>query len=104
MKHKRVWTDEQRQAASDRMRKMSTDRWAKKAAEQSSVAVEEKPVVREVAPEVQAVIDSMDPIRKAKLAMIQGRTLATAEAQEALKRHEAEKPLPPSRTGSREVS
>ena len=127
MKRKgRVWTDEQRAVASKRMAEVQA---AKKVlhieiGKESPVSVKERP------PEVQAVIDSMTPERRAKLDMIQARTLANVvgtqdqrAVAEALARHEAEKatgtseapfgvgpvieggdPNPPSRIGSREVS
>lgn len=104
MKHKRVLTDEQRKAASDRMRK----RWAKVRGEA------ELELPRFVQPpEVQAILAEMSPERKAKLAMIQARMLSTKDGQEALARREEQKAeaamdantiLPPSRVGSREVS
>ncbi len=97
MKHKRVWTDEQRQAAAERMR----SRMAQKKEKESAVVVEERPqssdsfptVTRVRAPEVQAVLDTMTPERKAKLANIQAQNLArlgqTKEGREALERLEA---------------
>lgn len=107
MKHKRVWTEEQRQAAAERMR----SRMAQKKEKESSVAVEERPITtgselkaiveevqptrREVAPEVQAVIDSMDSERKVKMEMMRARQIAelsqTKEGREALARLEESK-------------
>lgn len=115
-KQKRVWSDDQRRAASERM-KIRHDAKKRSVAE-GQVAVKERP------PEIQAIIDTMTPERKAKLAMVQSRFLSTQEGQKALERHEAEKAsgtseapfsegikfvpidyqLPPSRVGSREVS
>lgn len=81
-KTKRNWSDEQRAAAAERARL----RFTKK---QVSVAVAR----REMAPEVQAVIDTMDPARRAKLERIQARNLAvlsqTKEGRDALERLEA---------------
>lgn len=118
-KAKREWTPEQKAAAAERMKQ----RWANKAEAvvesvdaplDSPVAVMEKPG-RD--PEVQAILDSMTPERRAKLAQIQAKTLATNEAQAALVRHEEEKAkgtseapfgtveaAPSGRVGSREVS
>ena len=129
-KHKRVISDEVRQAARERMKAM----WAKK---RGAPVVEDLSDIAPVAtmekkrdPEVQAVLDSMSPERKAKLAMIQNRMLQSKEGQEALARHEAEKQavtqtividpapvltepvkigtpgalIPPARIGSREVN
>ena len=80
MKHKRVWTDEQKTAVGDRLK-------AGRLAKQSQTAV------AELSPEVQAVIDTMTPERKAKLQAIQARNLAnlsqTKEGREALERLEA---------------
>ena len=84
-KTKRVWTDEQKKAVGDRLK-------AGRLAKQSQTAVAEPPH-REVSPEVQAVIDTMTPERKAKLQAIQARNLAnlsqTKEGREALERLEA---------------
>lgn len=90
-KQKRVWTDDQRRAAAERMAKMSSERWAKvKAVE--DVNIGESPTMEKVrAPEVQAVLDTMTPERRAKLAQIQGKILSTPDGQRALARHEAEK-------------
>ena len=128
-------TDEERQVRRERMTKM----WESKrmAAIQTvqeeaiqSGAAPKVEVVHERPPEVQAVLDSMTPERRARLQMIQARQLQTREGQAALARHEAEKiavqtetvntsavavlerqkigdpnmVLPPSRIGSREVS
>jgi hypothetical protein len=100
MKPKRVWTDEQRRAAAKRCRKMVAERKAQRhdlvevisaTPPPSVVATMEQPQkVR--APEVQAVIDTMTPERKAKLANLQARQMAqlsqTREGQEALERLE----------------
>ncbi len=100
MKTKRIWTPEQRQAAAERMRAVQTTRWEKQKKEkEAATAVMESPKQqREVAPEVQAVLDSMTPERKAKLTQIQAKTMslgngrADGEAtQAALARFEAEK-------------
>ena len=90
MKAKRVWTDEQRQAAAERARL----RFTKKSTDAATTAVIELPEEQKIrAPEVQAVLDTMSPERKAKLAMIQARNLATLsqtkEGREALERLEA---------------
>jgi hypothetical protein len=96
MKHKRVWTEEQKKAVGDRLK---AGRLAKKANvilpdAQGDVQVMDHPAQRVVAPEVQAVIDTMTPERKAKLQAIQARQWQ-ADAQtdkatrEALERHEA---------------
>lgn len=76
MKPKRVWSDEQRRAAAERCR----ERFTKKPVE----------VRREVAPEVQAVIATMDPVRLAKLAEVQARTLSSDDPAvvAAVARHE----------------
>jgi len=49
------------------------------------------PKVRERDPEVQAILDTMTPERKAKLADIQARVLSTAEGQAAIRRAEEQK-------------
>ena len=107
MKHKRVWTDEERAAASERMRVMQANRRAAKqtpppidnehvaeGAEQfSTETTSANTAVMDRPPEVQAVLDSMPADRKAKLASIQAGTLAnlsqTKEGREALDRMEA---------------
>ena len=81
MKHKRVWTDEQKKAVGDRLK-------AGRLAKQSQTAV------AELSPEVQAVIDTMTPERKAKLQAIQARQWQRDASEdkatrEALERHEA---------------
>jgi hypothetical protein len=86
MKHKRVWTEEQKKAVGDRLK-------AGRLAKQSQTAVAELPR-REVSPEVQAVIDTMTPERKAKLQAIQARQWQRDASEdkatrEALERHEA---------------
>lgn len=93
MKTKHIWTPEQRQAAAVRMKAVQEKRWAKS---------EDIAPPRHIAPEVQAVLDTMTPERKAKLAMIQSRTMnlgngrADGEAtQAALARFEAEKQANP---------
>lgn len=92
MKHKRVWSDEQRMAASKRMMEMQAKR--KMEREGAGVQMIEPPNAPKVRdPEVQAVLDSMTPERRAKLEMIQAKNLAnlaqTREGQEALQRLEA---------------
>lgn len=81
----RVWTEEQKQEARDRMAKARAARKPK----QEAVAV----AVKERSPEVEAVIATMSPERKAKLAGIQARQMAqlaqTKEGQEALDRMKA---------------
>lgn len=111
MKHKRVWSDEQRAAAAERMRRNNPSkvRWEKTAEEATAMAVKAQQVldsnITSAAfidrtpttvtrdPEVQAVLDSMPEDRKVKLASIQARTLAnlsqTKEGREALDRMEA---------------
>jgi len=94
----RTWTKEQKEAAAIRMREMQAKRWAK-AKLTSGAQLQE--IVEEVnptrSPEVQAVIDSMDPKRKAKLMGVQNRIWADngradgKQAQEALARFEAQK-------------
>lgn len=85
MKHKRVWTEEQKEAARQRM---AYARAQKNQMVEGAVAVVEQ--VRP--PEVQAVIDTMDPARKAKMEMMKARRMAelqqTKEGQEALQRLE----------------
>lgn len=136
-KPKRIWTDDQRHAAAERMAKMSRERWAqKKATEVAAHPSETFPVVavapgvvgvtgvdgssgsatstvtvaeRVVDPEVQAVLSTMTPERKARLAQIQSRTFQMADGQKALERHEIEKiamePVQQNgRPGSREIS
>ena len=109
-KTKRVWTDEQRQAAAERMRRVQGERWAKKVIHQdeslakgtqirgeaTASAVKDMGTVSTVTrdPEVQAVIDTMTPERKAKLAAIQSRQWQRDASEdkatrEALERHEA---------------
>ena len=106
---KRKWTDAQRQAAAERMRlRMAKKKFGDR---DTTVAVAEPPKVR--APEVQTVLDSMTPERKAKLAEVQARTFArTLQAegnagqrvtQEALARHEAQKNGEPLATGNAPV-
>lgn len=122
-KIKRVWTDEQKKAAAERMRL----RWEQKGStavleasdahqepvlQPQSTGTSEAPyavVTRERDPEVQAILDNMSPERKAKLAQIQAQTLSTREAQAAIARHELEKAevqenVPPARIGTKEVS
>jgi hypothetical protein len=76
----RTWTQEQRDAAAKRMKLVAEKRWAKT-----------RP------PEVQAVIDSMDPARRAKLQGAQNRIWQDngradgLQAREALARFEAER-------------
>ena len=91
MKHKRVWSDEQRLAASQRMKnrhevKKGLDVMPEVPFHDMQTVVAARPA------EVQAVIDSMDPVRKAKLAGIQARNLSqltqTKEGREALERLE----------------
>lgn len=101
----RIWTAEQKQAAAARMKLVAEKRWAKaklKTGPELAVMVEElapTPKLRD--PEVQAVIDSMDPKRKAKLAGVQNRIWQDngradgKEAQEALARFEAAKRADP---------
>jgi hypothetical protein len=101
MKHKRVWTDEARAAAAERMRGIQAKRWSKnpdEAAAQILTAVQEQAgiVVKDRDPEVQAVIESMTPERKAKLEAIQARQWQRDASEdkatrEALERHEAQK-------------
>jgi len=95
----RQWTKEQKLDLARRTR----ERWA---AKRGAMAVE-VPKVRP--PEVQAVIDSMTPERRAKLEMIQARTMANVvgpedkrAVQEALLRRDAVRDE--RRIGSREVS
>jgi hypothetical protein len=110
MKHKRVWTEEQKKAVGDRLK---AGREAKLRSTMTAIADHaetEGRVGAEVfgdrmpgdakykirAPEVQAVLDTMTPERKAKLQAIQSRQwqvdAATERAtREALARHEAEK-------------
>ena len=113
-KTKRVWTDQQKEAARQRMA-------VARAARRTSTAILDIPDgdvearVRERDPEVQAVIDSMTPERRAKLAQIQSQTLqrtiqvesnvGSHMTEQALARHETDK-LPPvmARPGSRELS
>lgn len=108
----------QKEAARERLAKARAIR----AANLAKVADERNGVVASAevrSPEVQAVIDTMDPTRKARLAMAQGRVWATEEGQRALARREEEKrgiaeqtiqnsqavlQNPPVRLGSREVS
>ena len=83
MKHKRVWTEEQKKAVGERLK---AGREAKKS--QTTTAVAD--------PEVQAVINAMTPDRKAKLAMVQARqwqvdAQTDKATREALARHEAQK-------------
>ena len=89
MKHKRVWSDEQRRAAAERARA----RFTKKPTDATTAVVELPEDQKIRSPEVQAVIDTMSPERKAKLASIQARNLAqlnqTKEGREALQRMEA---------------
>ena len=124
-RHKRVWTEEQKAAAAERMKHARAVRMSKISAKKDSVsswhpendhavAVEEKPVIREVSPEVQAVIDSMDSERKVKMEMMRARQIAelsqTKEGREALARLEESKhpssgDVPPMRRpGSYELS
>ena len=92
-RHKRVWTEEQKKAVGDRLK-------AGRLAKQSQTAVAELPRL-EVSPEVQAVIDTMTPERKAKLAAILSRQWQRDASEdkatrEALERHEAQKKgIPP---------
>lgn len=134
-KRKYTLSDEARAAVSERMRKMQAARKLAKSLipdGPTNVQTIEPPQppqpVHVVAPEVQAVLDTMDPSRRAKLAMIQARTMSTGfvserERVEAMQRatgqhttqvltdeqmpgnnHGVLPPLPPTRIGSREVS
>lgn len=97
----RTWTKEQKAAAAQRMRDVAAKRWAKEKLETGSalaVMVEEiSPTPKPHDPEVQAVIDSMDPKRRAKLNGAQARIWQDngradgKEAQEALARFEQAK-------------
>jgi hypothetical protein len=92
MKHKRVWTEEQKLAARDRMAHARSARGSRVATLESV----ENPVEKVRDPEVQAVIDTMTPERKAKLAAIQSRqwqrdAVDDKATREALERHEAAK-------------
>ena len=109
MKHKRVWTDEQRRAAAERMRAAQKVRW-EKAKQVENVNSGEYPMAvvatmeKIRAPEVQAVLDTMTPERKAKLASVQLRQWAVdaqtdKATREALQRHEAEKSWAPILSG-----
>lgn len=108
MKHKRVWTAEQRQAAAERAR----IRFTKKKSEVGDDSVSSPVAVLD--PEVQAVIDSMDSERKVKMEMMRARQIAelsqTKEGREALARLEESKhpssgDVPPMRRpGSYELS
>jgi len=114
MKHKRVWTEEQRMAAAERMRVMQAKRKETAASvallspeeAQTEINQAQSERVDEInakirAPEVQAVLDSMSPERRAKLQMIQAQTFARTlqheqaagqkATAEALARHEAGK-------------
>lgn len=110
----RTWTKEQKEAAASRMKLVAEKRWAKQREVESSVAlltpqevqaelnqarsVNVDEINRKLRdPEVQSVIDSMDPKRKAKLAGVQNRIWQDngradgKEAQEALARFEQAK-------------
>lgn len=98
MKHKRVWTDAQRKAAGDRLREAQKLRWVKTAITDPKTGdvlqvQNENPSRRD--PEIQAVVDSMTPERRAKLEMVQAQSLArmaeTREGQAALARFESAK-------------
>lgn len=113
MKHKRVWSDEQRQAAAERARARFTKKptaVVERTAEESTALAIEGQKIHEASiksagfidrtpttvtrdPEVQAVLDTMTPERKAKLEMIQAKNLAafaqTKEGREALERMHA---------------
>lgn len=98
MKHKRVWTDEQRAAAGERARLRFTKKLTGIVPGHTTEILSDEQMPGHIAvavrpPEVQAVIDTMDPIRRAKLQGIQARNLATLsqtkEGQEALQRLEA---------------
>lgn len=97
----RVWTKEQKAAAAVRMRAVATARWEKRNSEVAETfhlgnleAIEPEP---QRSPEVQAVIDSMDPKRKAKLNGAQARIWQDngradgKQAMEALERFEQAK-------------
>ena len=109
----RGWTDGQKKAASERMKA----RWAAKHRQSdgwkvfagpvtidmpdpkkdfSAIEVIEKSAPKARPPEVQAVIDSMDPVRKARLQAVQARqwghdAASDRATREALERHEAQK-------------
>jgi hypothetical protein len=145
MKRRHAMSEANRRAAGERLRKLHETRRAQREsaallerarpepltptepAEGADVPSLEQGVAvaeprRERAPEVQAVLDSMTPERRAKLEMHQAQVLATREGQQALARLEQEKQagtiptvIPPAmgisltgnapqRIGSREVS
>jgi hypothetical protein len=90
MKHKRVWTDEQRSAAAERMRVTQLKRWTKNP-DEAAGQVQETPTVEKVRdPEVQAVLDAMTPERRAKMVSIQAMNMErlgqTVEGRGALAR------------------
>jgi hypothetical protein len=97
----RKWTKEQKEAAAIRMRETQAKRWAKvrqiPISDTEVLEVREQDIAKTRSPEVQAVINSMDPARRAKLAGVQGRIWQDngradgKQAQEALARFEAAK-------------
>jgi hypothetical protein len=112
---------EERLRMSERMKIAQKKRWENRSTaptavtEGQAVTAVLEPTEKQRDPEVQAIIDSMTPERRAKLQMLQSKQLSTQEGQEALARHEAEKlvvtrnlvvepSMPPARIGSREVS
>jgi hypothetical protein len=124
----RIWTPEQRLKAANRMRETQKARWDKKreglnemvqgvATMDAALGTNEAPHAVVLAepksypPEVQAVIDTMDPVRKMKLAGYQSKVLNDPDVQAALERKRREESqevvapnLPPDRIGSREVN
>lgn len=119
MVKRKPWSEEQKQAARIRMahaRKAIQPKLVPTVEAQDSPVAVLEPIVKERDPEVQAILDSMTPERRAKLAQIQAKTLATKEAQDAIIRHQAEKATgtseapfavvseEPRRVGSREIS
>ena len=113
MKHKRVWSDEQRQAAAQRARARFTKKptaVVERTAEESTALAIEGQKIHEHSmasaafidrtpttvtrdPEVQAILNTMTGERKAKLERIQAKNLAalaqTKEGREALERMQA---------------
>jgi hypothetical protein len=93
-KTKHIWTDDQREAARQRMAKAREVLERARRESRARAAEVSSPVVatveKERDPEVQAVLDGMTPERRAKLASVQGQMMArlaqTREGQEALKR------------------
>ena len=103
MKHKRVWTDEQRRAAAERMNHAREVRMANLERARTGAAVLDKPIDAQVeptervrAPEVQAVLDTMTPERRAKLENIQRSVWANGDraAQRAMEEHDKQKAAP----------